>query len=186
MRKRPSGFTLIEMILAVFLIGLTAVLVVVNAEYDQDDRAQLEAERFTALVRHLQGESIIVGYPLGVRLEAVDNQYRFYALQDQWQLLTRDEVLRPRAIPEGVIMTLSVAAKKNKDDKVDEARSDGEDDDSDQKQSSSVSTENMIVVEPTGLTTQFVANFTGDSTTYTITVDTDQKLVLSDNKGNRI
>ena len=60
------GFTLIEMLLTVFLIGLTASLVVINVGQDADDIAKLEAKRFAALVSHLQDESTITGFPMAM------------------------------------------------------------------------------------------------------------------------
>ena len=48
-RKCGQGFTLIEMLVVVLLIAITATLVVVNLQPDPDKQAHLEAERFAAL-----------------------------------------------------------------------------------------------------------------------------------------
>ncbi len=45
-RGRPSGFTLLEILLVLLLLSISAVIVVPNLPNDQSDEVQGEAERF--------------------------------------------------------------------------------------------------------------------------------------------
>ena len=169
-----AGFTLVEMMLAVFLIGITATLVVINVDSNQDDIARLEAERFAALIGHMRDESVIVGYPIAVQQDLVDNQYRFYELRDAWKPVDRDDVLRPRLIPQGVQFSLQLIGAKKKANE--DQQQDEEEDDESVKDSAPT---DLVVAEPGGLITQFIASFTGESNVFSVTLDNRQELVVA-------
>ena len=169
------GFTLVEMMLAVFLIGITATLVVINVDSNQDDIARLEAERFAALVGHMRDESVIVGYPIAVQQDLVDNQYRFYELRDSWKLVDRDDVLRPRLIPQGVQFSIQLIGAKSKESEQDQ----DEDQDEDEDEIQNSAPKDLIVAEPGGLITQFIALFSGESDVFSVTLDNRQELIVA-------
>ena len=59
-----QGFTLLEMMLVVVLIGLTVGFVNLNLSPDAEDVLDREANRIVALLQQLQDESVISGKPM--------------------------------------------------------------------------------------------------------------------------
>ena len=74
------GFTLLEMMLAVGLIALTATFV--GLKLGQSDRklAGLEAKRFIALLNMAVDESIVTGRPLRLTIDRAARSYKFTPL----------------------------------------------------------------------------------------------------------
>lgn len=138
-KRKPAGFTLLEMMLAVGLIALTATFVSINIGQSDSKLVLLEAKRFVALVNLAQDESILSGQPIKLTIDAETNQYSFSPLQETSmfevksssaddeapEVETEDEAkdksngdsfLRPRKIPEVVKLVFvlkPVEAKKN-------------------------------------------------------------------------
>ena len=75
-----SGFTLLEILAVVFVVALIASIVVVNISRDEDKLALLEAKKFTALANHLQDESILQGYSLGITADLWDRGLFFFTI----------------------------------------------------------------------------------------------------------
>lgn len=103
---RQRGFTLIEILVVLVLIGITLGLVGVNLMPDQRRVLGEEGQRLATLIEQAQQEAVLSGNTLGVELSA--NGYRFVrenaAVADQpkddakpaWALVENDELLRPR------------------------------------------------------------------------------------------
>ena len=175
--RRQSGFTLLEMLLTVFLIGLTIGLVALNVERNADDIAKLEARRFAALISHIQDEATLTGLPMGIEIVKTDNRYRFWVLDEKWQLIDRIEVLRERTVPESVVLELMLLqGKKN-------SSSDGDNTETridEEKAEPKGLPEDLIFVEPTGIVRPFLATFRGEQILFTISLDNDLNPVVSD------
>lgn len=163
----------------VFLIGLATSLVALNVGRDADDIAKLEADRFAALVQHLQDEATLAGLPMGIEVSVVENRYRFWELLDQWQRVEDVDVLRERRVPDRVEIS------------VDLLRGSGTNVGSDAEQMQAAKESNtgpaaplrdMILIEPTGLAAHFVVRFAGDSRTYTVSLDNGFVPVISDDE----
>jgi type II secretion system protein H len=75
-----AGFTLIEMMLTVGLIALTATFVGLNVGSSDARLAELEAKRFVALLNLAQDESIISGRPILLTVDAATHIYQFAPL----------------------------------------------------------------------------------------------------------
>jgi len=85
MQVRPGvshclGFTLLEMMLAVGLIALTATFVGLNLGQSDRKLAGLEAKRFIALLNMAVDESIITGRPLRLSIDRAARSYKFTPL----------------------------------------------------------------------------------------------------------
>ena len=79
-RNRRSGFTLLEMMLTVGLIALTATFVGLNIGRSDAKLADLEAKRFVALLNLAQDESIVSGRPLLLTMDTATHSYQFAPL----------------------------------------------------------------------------------------------------------
>lgn len=105
--KLKHGFTLLELLLVVFIIGLLAGLAMLSVD-DRvaDDRLQQDAHRLNALLEMAAEEAVLFGVELG--LEITHDGYRFLRLDaDSWTPVTaKDSPLRPRALDDGVTLRL--------------------------------------------------------------------------------
>ncbi len=150
--KRNAGFTLIEVLVVVALLGLIVTLLVVNIERDLDQTAELEAKRFRALIEHARDESLLSGRPYAVQFDEAERSYRFLIPGEPWQVVTNDDVLRKRQLPEGIALRLDVR----------EADAGGQ----------------LLVVDGLGSITPFVLVVSGDSKEYLVTIDAAQNVQL--------
>ena len=171
--RNTAGFTLLEMMLTVFLIGVCISLIVPRIGNDADDIAKLEARRFSALVSHLQDEATIVGLPMGVELSVTENRYRFWQLEDGWSLVEKQQVLRERQVPDSVRLSFALLQEKQ----VEASEETTEPDEEDSKPTTSVP-DNLVVVEPNGLVVPFLAGFSGEKREFQVALDNELNTVV--------
>ncbi len=99
MDRSQRGFTLIEIMVVMVIVGITLTLVSVN--FSQDDSKVLgeEANRLGALLEHAQNEAMITGKP--VAWSAQPGKYQFWQLgkDGKWDEPSSDEILRERTFP---------------------------------------------------------------------------------------
>lgn len=103
-----KGFTLIEILLVILLIGLLASFVVINMSGDSRDK-QLETQvvKLQQLVQIASETAMLKQQELGL---FVDNQgYRFMLFQDdKWHSISEPKSLRPRQFPPGYKIELAL------------------------------------------------------------------------------
>ncbi|MEW7978486.1 MAG: type II secretion system minor pseudopilin GspH [Candidatus Sedimenticola endophacoides] len=93
------GFTLLEIVVVVFLIGLLSTFTVLSIS-DGGQRADIEneASRIDALLRLGGEEAIVTGEVLGLGL--AEQGYRFFRFrEDEWRPLTGLSAFREQQIP---------------------------------------------------------------------------------------
>lgn len=99
------GFTLIEMLVVLMIIGLFVGLV--SAITRPDDRAvlRLEAERLAQLLDFAAAEALLTGKSIAWTGAASD--YRFWRAGDDanWSEIRDSELLRSRTLPQGVTVS---------------------------------------------------------------------------------
>jgi general secretion pathway protein H len=100
-RPKAAGFTLIETVLVVALIGIVVAMVSVNLAARRDDALESDARALASRLGHAQDEAVVTGARLAWRGEA--RGYRFLRPgPDAWEALERDDALRPREWRAGV------------------------------------------------------------------------------------
>jgi len=92
--KANSGFTLMEIMLVAFLMGLAAMMVVPNITSNDVGKLEHEARRFVALVELLSEEAIMSGKDFGLLIDK--NTYQFLQLDDSehWQVVEEDKLFK--------------------------------------------------------------------------------------------
>lgn len=100
---RAGGFTLIEIMLVILLMGTVASFVVFNA-IGSDPQKELEKEvkRFEVVVSMASDFAVLNQQQLGVRIDKQQNQYVFLLLDenDVWREISQDKVFSAYPLPE--------------------------------------------------------------------------------------
>ena len=103
-RARTLGFTLIELMVVVFIIGLIASAAVITFGGDRrDTELDKEAERIHALLEYVREQAELQTRDYGLRIN--DHAYSFVVfdvMQNQWRTNEEDDALREREFPEGL------------------------------------------------------------------------------------
>ena len=100
-----SGFTLIEVLVVVFIIGLASGIVIVNLGGDDKRTTEREATRLAGALEHAAALAQWRSETLGVSADG--NAYRFWrrGAEGRWAAFRDDDVLAPRALPPELTLT---------------------------------------------------------------------------------
>jgi len=100
--KEARGFTLIELMVVLLVMGLAAGLIGVIAQPDERTRLRVEAERLAELLDLAATESRFTGKPIAWAGERAT--YRFWRSSDSGWLEAGD-TLRARSLPAGMAIS---------------------------------------------------------------------------------
>jgi len=105
---RRAGFTYIELLIALFLIGLFVSLALLSLPGESSaDRLQREAERLFSRMNLAREEAVLRVRTLGLRID--EEGYRFLHLRDdRWQALADDRLLPAHELPGSVQLSLDL------------------------------------------------------------------------------
>lgn len=111
---RGSGFTLIEVLVVVMIIGIISAIVVLGLGNLGNDRdLQNEARRMTSLIEMTSDEATMQGRDFG--LEVLQTGYRFVEfdpLSEQWYEVIGDDLMRPRQLAQDTEFDLFLEDKR--------------------------------------------------------------------------
>lgn len=112
---RVRGFSLLELIIVLVIIGVLLAAVTITITDRRLDNLKVEAQRLTALLQLAVDQAVIGNRELGFVIE--DDGYHFLALDDEerWQLLdtTRSRRFASRVLSEGVYSRIQVSGLYN-------------------------------------------------------------------------
>ena len=112
-RAPSSGFTLIEIMIVVFIVGLMAsAAVIVFGGERRDTQLDQEAERVNALLDYVREQAELQTRDYGFRIHRTSYQFVvFDPLRNEWRLAMEDDALRERNLPEGLLPELIVEGR---------------------------------------------------------------------------
>lgn len=111
--RRAQGFSLLELLIVVTIIGIFIGAAVLSIGVTGRDR-EMEREmlRFGSLLELMREEALMQGREYGVLVTR--SGYRFYIydyMQQQWVEPAGDNLMRPRNLPEGLTIALSIEGR---------------------------------------------------------------------------
>ncbi len=99
------GFTLIEIVVVMLIIGIVLSVVSVNLSPDRETPVRDEAQRLVLLLQTAQQEAILQGKVLAVALEREGYAFQILNEKLEFKPLDGDAVLRPRPLPQGIVIS---------------------------------------------------------------------------------
>jgi general secretion pathway protein H len=103
--RAARGFTLVELMVVMVIIGVTLGLVSLNAIPSPQQNLQNEAQRLALLLQLARDEAIVRNRL--VAFEADNQRYRFIVRNDtRWDPVTQDDLLRERPFKNAPVVLL--------------------------------------------------------------------------------
>ncbi len=85
MRTNKSGFTLIEILVVLVILGITASMALLAfGDFGQSQRIEAEAERFTQKLRLIRYHAILEATPYRIQISPESYQILRFMPPDQW------------------------------------------------------------------------------------------------------
>ncbi len=102
--RAARGFTLLELMIVVFVIGLvTAGVVISFSGGRRDEQLERESERLDALFDYVREQAELQTRDYGFRINSRGYSFVVYdVLANQWRPAEEDDALRERPFPEGI------------------------------------------------------------------------------------
>jgi len=160
LNHRQSGFTLIEIMVVVIIIGVMSVAVVSSLTGNNDRAARLQANRFMAVVNEVRDEAIIAGDNFALIVDDDAGTYRFESTRSA-DAGEGDALLKNRIVDKKVKLDWEVFDVLESDDDL----------------------EPRVLISPLGEITPFEARFEGTELSYTVQVNQEGQLERLDKKG---
>jgi general secretion pathway protein H len=111
-RRLPAGFTLLEVLVVVLIIGivLTFAVLAIGGDRRAED-LERESRQFAELLRLGSEQAVLRGEEWAVQIEPEEYRFLVY-VKDAWQLLEADELFRPRELAEDTRLELELEGRE--------------------------------------------------------------------------
>uniref|UniRef100_UPI004048B63D type II secretion system minor pseudopilin GspH n=1 Tax=Shewanella baltica TaxID=62322 RepID=UPI004048B63D len=106
LKLRHAGFTLMEVMLVILLMGLSAAAVTMSIGNSGPQQAlDRTARQFIAATEMVLDETVLSGQFIGIVIEKTSYQFVFYK-DGKWEPLDKDRLLSEKQMEPGVVMNL--------------------------------------------------------------------------------
>lgn len=110
---RQRGFTLVEILVVVVIIGIMITVVTLSAGLAHGDRdLETERDRLVALIDHLRDQATLQNREYGLRCVEGGYQFLVYDAREQLWVQGEDDLLRARTLPEGIDIRLWIEGQR--------------------------------------------------------------------------
>ncbi len=107
--SRGGGFTLVELLVVLVILGVFSTLIALSTAPDTRRESLNEAERLRLLLETAVQQAQVGGRPIALLAEGTSYRFLQGDLERHWEVLSDDEHLRARKLPEGMrIVAISV------------------------------------------------------------------------------
>lgn len=101
---RVAGFTLLEVMLVIVIVGVMLAVVRISLPDRAADALKLEAQRFVETLHDCRDNAVLSGSPTGIRIGA--GRYGLERYHRGWQALPAAAASAPRTLPDEVEMSV--------------------------------------------------------------------------------
>lgn len=106
LKLRHAGFTLMEVMLVILLMGLAAAAVTMSIGNSGPQQAlERTAQQFIAATELVLDETVLSGYFVGIVVEKTSYQFVYYK-DSKWNPLEKDRILSEKQMDPGVTLNL--------------------------------------------------------------------------------
>jgi general secretion pathway protein H len=111
--RRASGFTLLEILVVIVIIGIITTMAVVSTNVlGGDHEMDQEAARLSAVLLQAREDAMLQGQDVGFRIDPRGYDFlRYDSRNDSWTLVTDDPLLRERSLPDGMLAGLVLESR---------------------------------------------------------------------------
>ena len=112
--SRASGFTLLEVLVVVIIIGIiTSMAVVSTRVLGGDHEMDREARRLQAVLGQAREDAMLEGRDVGLRIDALGYDFlRYDGRNERWETVIEDPLLRERLFPDGMSAGLWLESRR--------------------------------------------------------------------------
>ena len=106
--KAPQGFTLIEIMVVILIVGITlGFALLAFGDFGSQRRILMAAEQFLNYVNFVEQQAILGSNTLGIKIEPHGYQALRYQSSQQWLPMSKQTHIRDQSFPTNAIVSLN-------------------------------------------------------------------------------